>query len=149
MNLVRLCFSFFGRVNRAKYWIGLGIFFGMMGLGVLVFFWLGPEGVFWNAAVGPWVLLWIVSLLAVVQKRLHDLDISGWWLPGFIIVLLLLDSSLSASFPSIPEDIRRSIISIAMGVGIIWLGSAKGTEGSNRFGPDPIPRPADKGTTNE
>ena len=28
MNLVRLCFGFFGRMNRAKYWIGVAIAFG-------------------------------------------------------------------------------------------------------------------------
>jgi uncharacterized membrane protein YhaH (DUF805 family) len=29
MDLVRLCFSFYGRVNRAKYWIGFGIAYGI------------------------------------------------------------------------------------------------------------------------
>ena len=86
MDLLRLCFSFFGRLNRAKYWIGVGIAFVMMWLGTLVFFSIEPEGVYWGAALGLWVLLWIVALLAVVEKRLQDLDVSGWWLLGFMIV---------------------------------------------------------------
>lgn len=130
MDLVRLCFSFFGRVNRAKYWIGAGIAFGMMWLGTLVFFSIEPEGVYWDTALGLWVSLWIVALLAVVEKRLHDLDISGWWLLGFMIVY---------GFLVVPRhQMLNTIGNLALAFAIIWLGSTKGTEGSNRFGPDPI-----------
>src|SRR5215472_4139505 len=94
MNLVRLCFNFLGRINRANYWIGIGIAFGMMWLALPVVFLLKPEGSYWNGAIGLWVLLWGVSLLAVMQKRLHDLDISGWWLLGFIFLLFLVHQVL-------------------------------------------------------
>jgi len=120
-----------------------------MALALPVFFWLepeeeGPQGVYWGAALGLWVLLWTVSWLAVATKRLHDLDISGWWVLGFMFLLFLGTSGLAASFSRLPtKDIEK----IALGVAIIWLGSAKGTVGSNRFGPDPIPRLADKGTS--
>jgi len=139
MNLVRLCFSFLGRINRANYWIGIGIAFGMMWLTLPVVFLLEPEGGYWNRAIGLWVLLWGVSLLAVMQKRLHDLDISGWWLLGFIFLLFLGTSGFGAGFPySLGPSALKGIGNIAVLVGIIWLGSAKGTKGSNRFGPDPF-----------
>jgi len=145
MNWVRLCFSFFGRVNRAQYWIGIGIAYGMMILAAIAFFWLEePASVYWDWAFGFWVLLWMVALVAVATKRLHDLDISGWWLLGFMIMLILLDMW---AIQVIHMDLRKEISAVAWTVGIIWLGSAKGTEGSNRFGPDPIPRLGDKGTT--
>jgi uncharacterized membrane protein YhaH (DUF805 family) len=136
MDLVRLCFSFFGRVNRAKYWIGVGIAFGMMWLGTLVFFSIEPESVYWDTALGLWVSLWIVALLAVVEKRLHDLDISGWWLLGFMIVY---------GFLVVPRhQMLNTIGNVALAFAIIWLGSTRGTEGSNRFGPDPIFRLASR-----
>jgi uncharacterized membrane protein YhaH (DUF805 family) len=131
MNLVRLCFSFYGRVNRAKYWIGLGIAYGMMFATLLPFIWIEPETVYWNAVGGLWVLSWTVAWVAVATKRLHDLDISGWWL-------------LFGLFVSAFVIRYQEIVTIALAVGIIWLGSAKGTEGSNSFGPDPIARRPNK-----
>src|SRR6516164_3306672 len=66
--------AFFGRLNRARYWIGVAITFGMMHSALLLFLWLEPEGTYWNEGIGLWVLLWIVALLAVATKRLHDLN---------------------------------------------------------------------------
>jgi uncharacterized membrane protein YhaH (DUF805 family) len=48
MYLVRLCFSFSGRVNRAKYWLGMAIAFciqilGMMSLGLQLRQYLTPS----------------------------------------------------------------------------------------------------------
>ncbi len=58
--------------------------------------------------------------LAVTARRLHDVDMSAWWL----------------------------LLSVA-GLGIVLLLTAtrRGTEGANRFGPDPlvsVDRPADR-----
>jgi uncharacterized membrane protein YhaH (DUF805 family) len=122
--------AFFGRLNRARYWIGVAITFGMMHSALLLFLWLEPEGTYWNEGIGLWVLLWIVALLAVATKRLHDLNISGWWLLGFMIVYAALLIGVR------PQEV--SIGSAVLAVGMIWLGSTKGTKGSNRFGPDPI-----------
>jgi uncharacterized membrane protein YhaH (DUF805 family) len=67
------------------------------------------------------------------------LDISGWWLLGFIFLLFLGTSGFGAGFPySLGPSALKGIGNIAVLVGIIWLGSAKGTKGSNRFGPDPF-----------
>jgi uncharacterized membrane protein YhaH (DUF805 family) len=125
MNLVRMCFSFSGRMKRAKYWIGFGIAYGMIILALSLWF-IIPENVQWSAIVGLWALVWNVALLAVATKRLHDLNISGWWLLGFMVVFALLVGAR--------QQLLTSIASVAMGVAIIWLGSAKGTKGKNRFG---------------
>jgi len=77
-------------VNRAKYWIGVAIAFAMMHGPLWLLLWLEPEGTYWFGGIGLWVLLWILALLAVATKRLHDLDIAGWWLLGFMIVYALL-----------------------------------------------------------
>lgn len=63
-----------------------------------------------------WVFL-LVALwpsIAVLAKRWHDRDKSGWW----------------------------NLISLVPGVGPLWLviecGFVRGTAGPNRFGPDPV-----------
>ncbi|MEM7742511.1 MAG: DUF805 domain-containing protein [Pseudomonadota bacterium] len=64
------------------------------------------------------ILLMIISLgliipgIALLIRRLHDLDKSGWWILIFLIPLVNLIMML------------------------IWF-TQKGTEGDNRFGPDP------------
>jgi uncharacterized membrane protein YhaH (DUF805 family) len=61
-------------------------------------------------------LFWLATFipgLAVLVRRLHDTDSSGWWLLLALIPLLGM---------------------IAL---IVWL-SLEGSEGSNRFGPDPL-----------
>src|SRR5437016_4248273 len=62
------------------------------------FFWFEPESVYWNAVGGLWVLLWTVASFAVAAKRLHDLDVSGWWILGFMIMVFLFNAGFAASF---------------------------------------------------
>ncbi|HWZ10698.1 MAG TPA: DUF805 domain-containing protein [Xanthobacteraceae bacterium] len=73
-----------------------------------------------NAVIGMSVTTAIFSLavllpgIAVAARRLHDVDRTGWWLLlAFVPVIGLI-------------------------VLVIWF-CTKGTDGSNRFGPDPLP----------
>jgi uncharacterized membrane protein YhaH (DUF805 family) len=66
------------------------------------------------------VLALFLPTLAILIRRLHDLNLSGWW-------------SLLEFIP------------IVNSVGIIWLlawCSLRGTVGPNRFGADPLSPPA-------
>ena len=66
-----------------------------------------------NAGNGLFVLLAFYPLLSLQVKRWHDLDKSGWWcLAGIVPILNLLC--------------------------FIRLLTRKGTEGTNRFGDDPL-----------
>ena len=125
MNWQWLFASFEGRINRAKFWIGslvlwvlwilvnvvLSTVFGVQFAGGEIFPVMGP--VAWLV----WVIIAIAltyATLAVWAKRWHDRDKSGWW----------------------------SLIAFVPIVGAIWilveLGCLPGTEGPNRFGPDPL-----------
>ena len=125
MNWQWLFASFEGRINRAKFWIGslvlwvlwilvnvvLSTMFGMQYAEGEIFPVMGP--VAWLV----WVIIAIAltyATLAVWAKRWHDRDKSGWW----------------------------SLIAFVPIVGAIWilveLGCLPGTEGPNRFGPDPL-----------
>jgi len=69
--------------------------------------------------LGLYALAVFIPNLAVNVRRLHDRDMSGWWLLGLVI--------LSA----VP------VIGIIVSIGWLVLMFLPGTPGANRFGPDP------------
>ena len=75
-----------------------------------------------TVGISSWVA-WTASI-----RRLHDLNLSGWW---SLVVLL---PSLFASSPSIAINLVAAV------AGIVWWGFLLFTPGkadSNRFGPSP------------
>lgn len=112
MDWQNLFLSFDGRLNRQPFWIGNLILTVINVVGTLV-------GLAVGGAVGNLISL-IFSLailypgICIAIKRCHDRDKSGWW---FCIIFIPI-------------------------VGIIWyiieFGFLRGTEGPNRFGPDPL-----------
>ncbi len=129
-----LIFSFNGRINRAQWWLGvlvlfvvqwvlwfvLGSIFGLAALenidpndpaAVVV---LMQQMSAMMVPMSILVLLMIYPSLAVHTKRWHDRNKSGWW----------------------------SLIMLVPMIGAIWmlieLGILRGTDGENRYGPDPL-----------
>lgn len=112
MDLTSLYFSSNGRIPRKVYWLASLPLFALYIVAELLM-----EG---DASMGAAVLALIVLLVLTVPgfmlgiKRFHDRDKSGWFmLFGFIPV-----------------------------IGPIWLlvelGFLRGSDGPNRFGPDPL-----------
>ena len=109
-----LFFSFEGRIPRKPFWMAMVIF-------IMVSFianradtlHLGMEpGTGPISGLASLLLVWPV--LAISAKRWHDRDRSAWWiLIGFVPL-----------------------------IGFVWTlienGFLKGTDGENRFGPDPL-----------
>ncbi len=115
MDWKYLLTSFEGRINRGKFWAGVGVLIAASILASIVDMMLGTttEGGF--GIVG--IIVSIASIypaLAVYAKRWHDRDKSGWW----------------------------TLIGLVPVIGFIWfiveLGILEGTRGPNRFGPDPL-----------
>jgi uncharacterized membrane protein YhaH (DUF805 family) len=131
----RLFFSFFGRIGRAQYWKGLGSGWLLTLLPIVILAANGGSDQ-WSLAIGLWAIVWYVALFAVAAKRLHDVDMSGWWSLGAMIIFGMLSTSR--------QDALTSVVSVALFSAIIWLGCARGTAGENRFGPEPVRRPADR-----
>jgi uncharacterized membrane protein YhaH (DUF805 family) len=100
--------NFSGRACRSEYWFWILFYF----IGALV-----TGGI--DAAIGMSITSGLFGLavflpnLAVSIRRLHDLDRTGWWI-----------------FISLIPIIGWIIL-------LIWY-CTKGTEGPNRFGPDPF-----------
>lgn len=90
-----------GRATRSEFWYWLAFFYVTnVALGLLGLMEIGMV----------WRLLLIIPTLTLSIRRLHDLDVSGWW-----VILLMI-------FPLF----------------LPLIGIKKGTEGENRFGPDPL-----------
>ncbi len=102
--------SFEGRINRAKFWAGVAVFFAIGILGAIIDGVLGANGIV-SIIIS---LAMIYFACALYAKRWHDREKSGWWT---LIILVPI-------------------------IGGIWLlvecGILPGTQGANKFGPDPL-----------
>ncbi|MDP9195786.1 MAG: DUF805 domain-containing protein [Pseudomonadota bacterium] len=122
MDLKWFYFSFKGRIGRKQFWLYGVLLFMLFYMAALiplmaVQYALGaePPGAYVGYALFAVVYVIMVwASLAVYVKRVHDRNRSGWFL----------------------------LIQLIPIVGAIWLiveaGFLKGTEGPNRFGPDPL-----------
>ena len=61
----------------------------------------------------------LIPGLAVAVRRLHDRDLSGWWLLGFFVGYMI------------------PLINFFVGIAFLVIMLLPGTPGPNRFGPDP------------
>ena len=139
MDLGNLLFSFKGRINRSRMWLGMLILFVLSIVGyVAIVASLGepftitnldavtagnaePEFLFNQPSLIAYGVLALISTfmsLALMAKRCHDRGKSGWW----------------------------SLISLVPLAGLIWflidLGVMEGDEGPNQWGPNPLRIPA-------
>ena len=76
---------------------------------------------FWVGAVllGVFVLAIFIPTLAVVVRRLHDRDLSGWWYLGAIVAGMI------------------PLVGFLATIALFVVLCLEGTRGPNRFGPDP------------
>lgn len=115
MSIWSIFFSYKGRINRKTYWCAVAMWNLVFWICIAVVFFSFESRSF--IVTVPFALLLLLLFYVgypIRVKRWHDRDKSGWWeLIGFIPI-----------------------------IGVWWLiiecGFLKGTEGSNRFGPDPL-----------
>lgn len=146
-------FPFRSRVGRQQFWIMLGSFYVCAGF--LVFGLLA--GVIEAAGLPPavgYAIFGVVgapfafSAVTVAIGRLHDRDISGWWIllyygiPATAIALYFVMPSVAVR-GLISSNLSDTVTGIAPFVAwpfICWaifaLGCQRGTVGPNRFGPE-------------
>ncbi|EGE59587.1 UNVERIFIED_ORG: uncharacterized membrane protein YhaH (DUF805 family) [Rhizobium esperanzae] len=121
--------TFSGRASRSEYWwfmlFYLLALFGLAILALLLAFVFSEGG-----SVSPFhfaAAIWILFILAVflplislTVRRFHDRNISGWW---YLAIFVL-------SF--IPY------VGFVGGLATLVISVLPGTEGPNKFGPDPL-----------
>jgi len=89
-------------------------------------------------ALVPFVLL--IPSYSLTIRRLHDLNRPGWWcIPGIIQAvlhpaLIIHNPANMSSLPSPVEGVL-TLINLALAVYLLFF---KGTDGPNRYGPDPL-----------
>src|SRR5262245_58433861 len=119
MNLGSLCFSFSGRINRAKWWLVILLFI-ILEINYFILAMFLPVIVTIILSIALIVALIWMSLAAGV-KRLHDLDRTGAWLLVFIltpivlylILFLIAGASLFGALMSSGENLDVSALASA------------------------------------
>lgn len=149
MDYARLLISPRGRINRAKY---------LVVQLVLVAVWLAfslKSLVDFSSQWQPWVVAialgWIN--IATTAKRLHDRNRSGWWTVAIVIVGRLSYLYYGLFFGlyfgvdlSIGKEMLLVLSAVALSLLQTWivieLFFMIGSDGPNRYGPDPLARVA-------
>jgi uncharacterized membrane protein YhaH (DUF805 family) len=158
LTYIWLLFGFKGRVNRARYLV--------VQLALLTFWllWLKfPiqvssqwETLFFDGVVTI-AMIWINA--ATTAKRLHDRNRSGWWAVAvfvlnrlFYVYYGLFFGSYFGVDISIAWELLLVMLAVALSLLATWafieLVFLIGTDGSNRFGPDPLARVPSGAPTN-
>jgi uncharacterized membrane protein YhaH (DUF805 family) len=147
MDYARLLFSFNGRINRARF---LAVQLALLTVWLLL--WLKSpfqqwQVLHWVAAIA---LIWINT--ATTAKRLHDRNRSGWWAIAVLGVNRLSYVYYGLFFGlyfgvdvSGARELLLVMFAVALSVLQTWivieLFFMIGTDGLNRFGPDPTRSP--------
>ena len=149
MDYARYLFSFKGRINRARF---LAVQLALLTIWFL--FWV--KAPFQQSEIlgllAAAVMIWIN--LATTAKRLHDRNRNGWWAVAVVVVnrlsLLYYGLFFGLSFGvdiSIAEELLLVMGAVGLSILQTWivieLFFLTGTDGTNRFGPDPT-RPVAK-----
>jgi len=82
----------------------------------------------WMAIPFIFILAMFLPSLAVLVRRLHDRNLSGWWVLGFIV-----GGTIISFIP-----LLGIIIYFAMMIGAIVILALPGDVGANRFGANPL-----------
>lgn len=138
--------DFRGRAPRAEYWwysLMVAVVGGLLGMADVKLL-HGPIYGDYGALGLPFTVAVIVPGFAVLIRRLHDTDNSGWWavlhLPG-VILLLAGHSPIHAS--KVLSELTGPLhLFVSLGWAIASLALfvftvIRGTDGQNRYGPDP------------
>jgi uncharacterized membrane protein YhaH (DUF805 family) len=143
LRTIRGTFDFSGRSRRTKvvwWWLASSV---VPALGVSAATWLASKEA--GRVAGPALaILFLVPMFALLVRRLHDQDRSGWWALALLAVAVL---SLPKMIASTSGDVRAQIAAEPHGLlllvgfvlvfALVAFSIAPETIGPNRFGPDP------------
>lgn len=136
-----LLFDFRGRIGRATWWI-TGFIWGIILTAAEIY---RPS--IEPPELGKWLFIaiatvYVLSVVALGIKRLHDRDRSGWRLLIFFLAPGL-SYALADAFVGPADDAMLAVALYAIGIAAgVWafieLGLLPGTHGPNRYGSDPV-----------
>ena len=159
MGWAQYLFSFRGRLNRGPYWRSILVALAFIPVGILLAtpymviehpdasasnHSVSPLGMITIVAEGLLVVAYLVFALAVTVKRLHDRNMSAWWLVPFVFGPNLLHPAINSDIHNrlgAPPILQLLVSLLVLGTSIwafVELGCLRGTVGENRYGPDPL-----------
>lgn len=158
----RFYFSAAGRISRSQYWLK----FTLPYIGIVVVIQIimaisgygSPVYIIFSIIYFVFALIAIWPSIAILVKRIHDRNKSGWlclvlYIPLIIFIILsfawlatIIVAAASGSAASVPALGAFGVFVIILGLacaGIgLWFfiefGCLRGTIGANRYGPDPV-----------
>lgn len=147
MDIHRLLLSFTGRISRVHWWIGFVICFVASLLGSAVIdpgVWTADPPRAPSRALALWDLVWVVPATAITVKRFNDRN-RPWW-PGYFVGavgagLVVAEQMGFLVDPDTAPLWHWGVLFAAIAVllaALIDNGFMKGTDGANRYGPDPL-----------
>jgi len=146
---VRGWFSVQGRMARQELWIRVLI---LLGIGYILNYFAmqlpddtesysGAQTAFMFAALAVCIVL-AVSCYCIYVRRLHDINSSGY----VVIPIIIIDLSVLVVDIIVTDDSSFfGFEDLVNAIELVILGSIRGTEGQNRFGPDPKARRSGRG----
>ncbi len=139
--------SWSGRAPRKTFWTYVGLFALVTILAVVM---VGGTRVTSASGTSGKIWLWLtylawIPLIGAQVRRLHDADYSAWWLlpfTAFPLLLVYVGKILRNLDADKTADLGFFLWSGLLMWGFIRMGFLRGTAGPNRYGSDPLARPA-------
>jgi uncharacterized membrane protein YhaH (DUF805 family) len=130
-------FAFSGRATRSEYWYWI-LFVTLVEVIVLsIGVTIGLDVLFQLLQILLSGVVLFIPTLAVQVRRLHDTDRTGWWLLPPSIASVFLKDFTDLGWIPLTGPVPGFII-LGMFVLLLFWNCLRGTEGDNRFGPDPL-----------
>ena len=126
--------SFAGRACRSEFWWFSGVAWLILAYVLSTFPFRSLSATVPIMAV----LALAPPCLAVTARRLHDAGFSGWW-QAPVLALLGLAGCLAAGQGGL--RVLGFVLLVLLAAPSCWLLARPGTDGPNRFGPDPLVSP--------
>jgi uncharacterized membrane protein YhaH (DUF805 family) len=139
MNWINLFTSFEGRISRQPFWIGVVTLAILETIVSTVSASLDTDR---TAAIVDLILTY--PEFAVAIKRAHDRNTPGWLVALFFagsvvfdlaVLAGLADNATEATTPATVAILLWGLFGLVV---LVDLGFRRGTDGPNRFGPDPL-----------
>jgi uncharacterized membrane protein YhaH (DUF805 family) len=139
----RQYFSFRGRTGRTMFWATFVVasvaLFIAASVSVLIATVSTPLAWAFDVAMTPILVIWV----AVMVRRLHDRNRTGWWAPVLIVLPSFLSNFAMGAWTThaLKDQAAMFLVIVALliwGWGLVDLGILRGTVGSNRYGEDPV-----------
>lgn len=146
-TFAQFLFSVRGRISRSQFW--LKWFLPVLGIYIVLTILMGTAFSLGSVGIAGGIFIFILVLdlallwpnVAVLVKRIHDRNKSGWLVLAFYFPFFMSLIARALFGPYHPASAMFSFVVLAVGLWfLIEFGFMRGTMGGNHYGPDPVSR---------